>query len=61
VEEKLAQVVSAIGPMLSAVAAALLILLGIAVIVYPLLIGWIVGIILILSGVALFAVRSTVR
>lgn len=60
-QEKLEQVVSAIGPVLSAVSAALLILLGAAIIVYPLLIGWIVGIILILSGVALFAVRSTIR
>ena len=60
-QEKLEQVVSAIGPVLSAVSAALLILLGTAIIVYPLLIGWIVGIALILGGVALFAVRSTIR
>jgi len=61
VEEKLAQIVSAIGPVLSIVLAALLVILGTVIIVYPLLIGWIVGIAFILSGVALIAFGSIAR
>ncbi|MDZ4734590.1 MAG: hypothetical protein SGJ16_13520 [Nitrospirota bacterium] len=60
-EEKLAQIVSAIGPVLSIVLAALLVILGTVIIVYPLLIGWIVGIAFILSGVALIAFGSIAR
>lgn len=60
-EEKLAQIVSTIGPVLSIVLAALLAILGTVIIVYPLLIGWIIGIAFILSGVALIAIWSTMR
>jgi uncharacterized membrane protein HdeD (DUF308 family) len=61
VEEKLAQIVSAIGPVPSIVLAALLVILGMVIIVYPLVIGWIIGIVFILSGVALTAIWSTMR
>lgn len=60
-EEKLAQLVSLMGPVPSIVVAALLVILGMVIIFYPQVIGWIVGIACILTGVALFAVRSMVR
>ncbi len=60
-EEKLTHIVSAIGPIVSIVLAALLVILGMLIIVYPPVIGWIIGITFILSGVALFATWSAVR
>jgi hypothetical protein len=42
-------------PVVSAVAAALLMIFGILIIIFPELIGWIVGIGLILSGIAVLA------
>jgi hypothetical protein len=42
-------------PVVSTVAATLLVILGILIIIYPELIGWIVGIGLILTGIAVLA------
>jgi hypothetical protein len=42
-------------PVISTVAAVLLVILGILIIIYPDLIGWIVGIGLILAGIAVLA------
>ena len=42
-------------PTLATVVAVLLVIVGLLVILYPMLIGWVVGIALILAGVALLA------
>lgn len=52
-------IASHLGPVLSSVLAALLLILGVLVIVFPQLIGWVVGIGLALAGVALIAVLIT--
>jgi hypothetical protein len=61
VEEKLTQIVSAIGPVPSIILAALLVILGIVIVVYPVLLAWLVGIALVLTGIGLFAIRSSIR
>ena len=55
VHARLAQLAAGLGPVTATVAAALLIILGVLVVVYPSLLGWLVGIGLILAGVALLA------
>ena len=47
--------VQRLGPVATAVGSALLVILGILVMAYPELLGWLVGIVLVLSGVALLA------
>ena len=55
VHARLAQLAAGLGPVTATVAAALLIILGVLVVVYPSLLGWLVGIGLVLAGVALLA------
>jgi hypothetical protein len=55
VHARLAQLAAGLGPVTATVAAALLIILGVLVVVYPGLLGWLVGIGLALAGVALLA------
>ena len=50
-----------LGPVVSIVLAALLIILGWLIIVNPALLGWIVGLVLILVGVAILAGVLTPR
>ncbi|HBP89431.1 MAG: hypothetical protein KC592_13535 [Nitrospira sp.] len=50
-----------LGPVVSIVLAALLIIIGWLVIVYPALLGWIIGLVLILVGVAILAGVFTPR
>ncbi|WP_447968508.1 hypothetical protein [Nitrospira sp. M1] len=44
-----------VGPVVSSVLAAFLIILGLLIIIKPALLGWIVGLVLILAGVAVLA------
>ncbi|GJL63744.1 MAG: hypothetical protein NPIRA04_23980 [Nitrospirales bacterium] len=44
-----------VGPVVSSVLAAFLIIFGLLIIVKPALLGWIVGLVLILTGVAVLA------
>jgi uncharacterized membrane protein HdeD (DUF308 family) len=55
VQPTLADMVQGINPVLATVGATLSIILGILVIVYPSLLQWLVGIGLVLAGVALLA------
>ncbi|MCA9422271.1 MAG: hypothetical protein KC592_14705 [Nitrospira sp.] len=50
-----------LGPVVSIVLAVLLIIIGWLVIVYPALLGWIIGLVLILVGVAILAGVFTPR
>jgi len=52
-QTRLVSVAQRIGPVLTAVAAVFLIILGVLVIVYPELLEWVLGLSLILFGVAL--------
>ncbi len=58
-EQFLASIAHRLGAVPSIVLAALLFILGVLVIVFPPLIGWVFGIGLILAGVALVAVILT--
>ena len=51
----LADILQGVSPIVAVVAAALSIILGILVIIYPVLLPWLVGIGLVLAGVALLA------
>ena len=51
----LADIVQGVSPIVAVVVAALSIILGILVIIYPALLPWLVGIGLVLAGVALLA------
>ena len=55
IQNNINNIVQGSNVVLSTVAAVLLVILGILVIIYPMLIGWVVGIGLILAGVALLA------
>lgn len=50
-----AAIIERAGPVLAIVAAALLVILGIIIIIYPAILAWVVGIGLILAGVAVLA------
>lgn len=54
-EERLSGLVQQFGPVLTAVGSVLLIILGVLVINYPELLSWVVGIALVLGGVAVLA------
>ncbi len=55
----LSQVLRGASPVISAVVAALLFILGILIIIYPILLTWVVGIGLILAGIALLTSALT--
>ena len=55
VQPTLADIVQGVSPVVSVVVAVLSIILGILVIIYPALLPWLVGIGLVLVGVALLA------
>jgi len=59
VEQYLGTIAIRLGPVLTSVLAALLLILGALVIAFPALLGWVVGIGLLLAGVALIAVVLT--
>ena len=54
-EQYLGAVAARLGPILTIVLATLLLILGVLVIVFPMLLGWVVGVTLFLCGVALLA------
>jgi hypothetical protein len=54
-QEKVNEVVRTSDPIMATVVAVLLAIAGVLVIIYPMLIGWIVGLLLIVAGVALLA------
>jgi hypothetical protein len=54
-QEKVNEVVRTSDPIVATVVAVLLAIAGVLVIIYPMLIGWIVGLLLIVAGVALLA------
>jgi Flp pilus assembly protein TadB len=56
---QLAGMAQRIGPVLTAIVAALLIIVGVLVINHPELLSWVVGIILMLGGVGLLASLAT--
>ena len=58
-EQYLGTIAIRLGPVLTSVLAALLLILGALVIAFPALLGWVVGIGLLLAGVALIAVVLT--
>jgi hypothetical protein len=55
VQVRSAAIIERVGPVLAIVAAALLVILGILIIIYPAILAWVVGIGLILAGVAVLA------
>jgi hypothetical protein len=59
VQTQLAGLAERLGPVGATVAGVLLLILGILVVVYPGLLGWLVGLGLVLSGVALLAATLT--
>jgi len=59
VQERLSNMAYAARPVVSTVAAVLLIILGVLIIVYPGLLVWLVGIALVLAGVALLTAVLT--
>ena len=58
-QARLAGLVDGLGPVGAPVAGALLIILGILVVVYPGLLAWLVGLGLVLTGVAVLAATLT--
>jgi hypothetical protein len=59
VQARLAGLADRLGPVGATVAGALLIILGILVVVYPVLLAWLVGLGLVLTGVAVLAATLT--
>lgn len=51
--------IQSLGPVLAIIASALLIILGIVIIIFPVILAWVVGIGLILAGVGVFTTAVT--